>query len=182
MPRTLAPPRGPARLAFMPEINPIRETDDEARALGRALIDSAPYGALGVLGPDTQLPEVTRIAVATTPEGQPLTLISALSSHTAALRENPACSLLLGEPGPRGDPLTHPRITLACRAAFTENGTEAYARLRMHYLKTHPKAQLYIDFTDFVFATLHVQGAALNGGFGKAYDLTPADLGLPPPA
>lgn len=163
----------------MPEINPIRDTDDAARRLGRSLLDDARHGALGVRAPGSGLPEVTRVAVAVTPEGQPLTLISALSSHTVALRADPACSLLVGEPGPRGDPLTHPRITLACRAAFTEHRTDAYARLREHYLATHPKAQLYIDFTDFCFATLVVAGAALNGGFGKAYVLTPGDLGLP---
>lgn len=162
----------------MPEINPIRETDDEARALGRSLIDTARHGALGVRRPDTGLPEVTRVGVATTPDGQPLTLVSALSSHTVALRADPACSLLVGEPGPRGDPLTHPRITLSCEAAFTEHGTDAYAALRAHYLTIHPKAQLYIDFTDFAFATLTVRSAALNGGFGKAFHLTPADLGL----
>jgi putative heme iron utilization protein len=163
----------------MAEVNPIRETDTEARKLGRALLDEARHGALGVLNPATGAPEVTRVAVATAPDGQPITLISALSSHTAALRADPVCSLLVGEPGPKGDPLTHPRLTLACRADFTEHGTQAYASLRAHYLTIHPKAQLYIDFTDFVFASLHVASAALNGGFGKAYRLTPADLGLP---
>lgn len=162
-----------------PKIDPIRDTDDEARALGRSLLATARFGALGVRAPDSGAPQVTRIAVAQAPDGQPLTLISALSSHTVALRADPVCSLLLGEPGPKGDPLTHPRITLACRADFTEHGTADYARLRDHYLRTHPKAQLYIDFTDFAFATLRVEGAALNGGFGKAYALTPADLGLP---
>jgi putative heme iron utilization protein len=158
--------------------SPIRETDDDARALARRLLADARHGALGVRDPRSGAPHVTRITVALAPDGHPLTLISALSSHTAALRADPVCSLLLGEPGERGDPLTHPRITLACRAAFTEHGGEAYAALRSHYLRTHPKAQLYIDFTDFCFATLCVDGADLNGGFGKAFALTPADLGL----
>lgn len=164
----------------MAETTPIRETDDAARDLARGLIDTARFGALGVRSPDTGAPMVTRIAVATDPAGQPLTLISALSSHTTALRADPVCSLLVGEPGAKGDPLTHPRLTLACRASFTEHGTEAYAELRTHYLGQHPKAQLYIDFTDFFFATLRVTGADLNGGFGKAYRLTPGDLGLAP--
>jgi len=162
------------------KIDPIRETDDEARALGRRLMAEARHGAIGVRDPGTGAPQVTRISVGLAPSGDPLTLISALSSHTAALRADPVCSLLLGEPGAKGDPLTHPRITLACRAAFTEHGTADYATLRAHWLATHPKAQLYIDFTDFAFATLTVTGAALNGGFGKAYALSPADLGLAP--
>lgn len=164
----------------MPEINPIRETTDAARAEARRLIDEARWGALAVFSARTGLPEVTRIAVATDPDGQPLTLISDLSSHTAALKADPRCSLLVGEPGDRGDPLNHPRITLACTARFTPHANPAYADLRSHYLAQHPKAKLYIDFTDFSFATLTVQSAALNGGFGKAFELTPQDLGLPP--
>ena len=81
---------------------------------------------------------MTRIAVGTTPGGAPVTLISDLSSHTTALRANPRCSLLLGEPGPKGDPLTHPRITLDCDAAFLLKGEEGYDSLRDHYLTTHP--------------------------------------------
>lgn len=162
----------------MPEINPIRETDAEARALGHRLLDEARFGALAVCEPSTGVPHVTRIAVARTPDGQPLTLISDLSTHTKALKADPVCSLLVGEPGDRGDPLTHPRMTLVCTATFTSHGDPGYAPLRSHYLQTHPKAKLYIDFADFSFATLQVTRADLNGGFGKAFQLTPADLGL----
>ncbi|WP_424970928.1 HugZ family protein [Dinoroseobacter sp. S76] len=160
------------------KINPIRPTDDDARRLARGLIAEARFGALGTVDPETGGPMVTRVAVGTAPDGRPLTLISELSLHTKALSADPRCSLLLGEPGPKGDPLTHPRITLQMRAGFVKNGTPAYAALREHYLTTHPKAQLYIDFTDFHFALFEVQSAALNGGFGKAFALTPTDLGL----
>lgn len=158
--------------------NPIRPTDDEARGLAQGLIRAARFGALGALDPSSGDPVVTRIAVGLDPEGHPLTLISELSLHTKALSKTPRCSLLLGEPGPKGDPLTHPRITLQATASFTRHGSEDYSRLRNHYLSTHPKAQLYIDFADFHFARFKVESAALNGGFGKAYALTPADLGL----
>jgi hypothetical protein len=166
-------------MAETPEkkIDPIRETDDEARALARALIDGARFGALGVRDPETGAPTVSRVAVATTPEGAPLTLISDLSHHTRALKSDPACSLLVGEPGAKGDPLTHPRITLQCRARFVRHGEAGHAALRHHYLTQQPKAQLYIDFADFSFAVLEVTEAHLNGGFGKAYRLEAADLG-----
>lgn len=158
--------------------SPIRPTDAEARALGRALIDGARFGALGVLHPETGLPSVSRIAVATAPCGTPLTLISELSLHTRALLAEPRASLLLGEPGPRGDPLTHPRISLHVIAEFIRHGTPEHAALRDHYLARQPKAKLYVDFADFAFARLRVQGASLNGGFGKAFELVPSDLGL----
>lgn len=165
----------------MAEATPINPTDDDARALARELLTTARFGALAVIDPASGAPSVTRIGVATAPDGQPLTLISDLASHTAALRHNPDCSLLLGEPGPRGDPLTHPRITLTCRAVFIAQGDAGWAALRAHYLGRYPKAKLYIDFADFSFARLDVSAVALNGGFGKAYRLTPADLGLTAP-
>ena len=48
--------------------------------------------------------------------------------------------------------------------------------LRAHYLSQRPKATLYIDFGDFRFVRFHVKDALLNGGFGKAFRLTPQDL------
>ncbi len=47
-----------------------------------------------------------------------------------------------------------------------------------HWLRDHPKAKLYIGFADFSFALFDVQSAYLNGGFGRAFVLTPGDLGL----
>lgn len=160
----------------MPQKSPIRPTDDEARALARQLLVGARFGALGTLDPAGGAPVVSRVAVGTTPAGAPLTLVSDLAAHTRALRADPRASLLVGEPGPRGDPLTHPRLTLHCRARFVDRGGAEHAALRIRYLATHPKAALYIDFADFGFVVLAPEGASLNGGFGRAYELTRADL------
>lgn len=154
-----------------PRIDPIRPTDAEARALARSLIEAARHAALGVIDPETGAPMVTRIALVPGPDGLPLTLISTLSSHTAALAERPDCSLLIGEPGDRGDPLTHPRLTLQARAEAADK-----AALRDHYLRLYPKATLYYDFGDFGLMRFAPVAGLLNGGFGKAYRLAPADL------
>jgi putative heme iron utilization protein len=151
--------------------DPIRPTDDEARALARSLIEGARFAALGVIDPATGAPMVTRVALVPGPDGVPLSLISTLSAHTAALAQDPACSLLIGEPGPRGDPLTHPRLTLQARAEPADK-----AALRAHYLQHYPKAQLYYDFTDFGVTRFAPVAGHLNGGFGKAYQLAAADL------
>ncbi|MEX5729888.1 putative heme iron utilization protein [Rhodovulum iodosum] len=155
---------------------PLLPTDDAARKLARSLIAGARFGALGVLDPETGDPFVSRVAVGADAAGQPLTLVSELSAHTAALRANSACSLLLGEPGPKGDPLTYPRITLQARAHFVPRSTADHAALREDYLLSHPKAQLYVDFADFSFVRLVPHRALLNGGFGKAYGLSAADF------
>ena len=157
-------------------IDPIRPTDDEARALARALIAGARFGALGTIEPETGAPMVTRVAIAPDGSGAPLSLVSDLSAHSAALLANPACSLLLGEPGPKGDPLTHPRLTLQAEAHFIRHGAPQHPELAATFLKAYPKAQLYIGFADFLILRFHIRAAYLNGGFGKAYRLTPADL------
>ena len=161
----------------MTKRDPFNPVDDDARALARQLIDQATFAALAVI--ENGLPGVTRIAFATTPEGTPLSLISDLSSHTAALAANPACALLVGEPGDRGDPLTHPRMTLHATATFIDRLSTNHPALRAHYLAQRPKAALYIDFADFRLVRFDVNAALLNGGFGKAYRLSPTDLARP---
>ncbi|MFC2968812.1 HugZ family pyridoxamine 5'-phosphate oxidase [Acidimangrovimonas pyrenivorans] len=156
--------------------SPLRPTDDEARALARSLLAGARHAALAVTDPETGAPHVSRIALGLTPEGIPLSLISTLARHTRALAADPRAALLVGEPGQKGDPLTHPRLSVSALARFVPRDGAEHARLRAHYLAGHPKAGLYADFADFSFVTFAPTGAALNGGFGKAYRLTPADL------
>jgi len=151
--------------------SPIRPTDNEARALAQRLISEARFASLGVHHPKTSHPHVSRIALALDPEGGPMTLISTLSLHTTALKSAPACSLLVGEPGAKGDPLTHPRLSISCKALFQSDKS-----LREHYLSQYPKAALYVDFSDFVFVRFTMESADLNGGFGKAFALTASDL------
>lgn len=155
----------------------LQPTDDEARWLAATLIRTARYGALAVLDPSDRSPSASRVSVATDTDGAPVILISALAGHTAALLADPRCSLLLGEPG-KGDPLAHPRITLACRAARLEPGTADRERVARRYLNRHPKARLYAGFADFAFFRLEPLNASLNGGFGKAYALERADFCL----
>ncbi len=153
----------------------IRETDADAIRLARTLVRSARFGALAVLDPNDGSPQASRVAVATDLDGTPLILVSALAGHTSGLVADPRCSLLLGEPG-KGDPLAHPRISLSCRAARLERGSAEQARAERRYLNRHPKAKLYVGFPDFAFFRLDPLKASLNGGFGKAYALTSADL------
>ena len=156
--------------------NPINETNEEARTRARELLRDANFAALAVIHPETQVPHVTRIALVTMNTGQPITLISTLSTHTQALLKNPNCSLLVGEPQDKGDPLNHPRITLACQAKFIDRSSEQHTDLRTFYLGKVPKSKLYIDFADFTFVSFDIQSADLNGGFGKAFKLQPNDF------
>jgi heme iron utilization protein len=151
----------------------LRETDDAARAQARAFVRDSPHGALATLEPQTGWPQASRVSLGVDSEGVPLILISRLSAHYGALDADARCSLLLGETGD-GDPLRHPRITVVCLAAKVP--IEARAAAKEQFLKRHPGAELYADFSDFDFWRLVPQRASLNAGFGRAYALTAADL------
>jgi len=159
----------------------IRPTDADAIRLAKTLIRSARYGAIAVLDPETGAPLASRVGVATDTDGSPLILVSMLSAHTRAIIADPRCSLLLGEPG-KGDPLAHPRITLVCHAVHLERGTAEQARAERRYLNRNPKAQLYVGLGDFSLFRLEIERGSLNGGFGKAYNLTATDLLTDSPA
>ena len=152
--------------------SPIRETDGAALALA-ADLSRERIGALGVLDP-SGYPAVSRVTVIVE-GGAPVVLVSDLSHHTRAMRDDPRVSLLLGTAPPKGDPLAHPRITLTGDALPVERGTERHGALREAWLAAHPKAALYVDFGDFRFWRIGVARASLNGGFGRAYELTGAE-------
>ncbi|MFD1344513.1 pyridoxamine 5'-phosphate oxidase family protein [Litorisediminicola beolgyonensis] len=156
--------------------DPVRPADPEALAIARRLIAEARFAALAVTDPATGLPAISRIGVVPGPGGLPMALVSDLSQHTAALTSAPECALLIGEPGPSGDPLTHPRLSLNARAQFHRHGEPGHAELAAHYVARQPKAKLYIGFGDFSILTFQPRDAFLNGGFGKAFTLTAADL------
>ncbi|SFS01479.1 pyridoxamine 5'-phosphate oxidase family protein [Yoonia litorea] len=150
--------------------DPINATNDEARALAQGILEQARFGALAVSHPETANPYVARVALIWTDRAIH-TLISTLSTHTQGLLENPACAVLVGEPGDKGDPLTHPRMTVNAVAQEVDK-----TAMKNAWLTAIPKAQLYYDFTDFRLFRLKTVSVDLNGGFGKAYRLTPDDL------
>ena len=164
-------------MASDPPKSTLRETTPEAIAEARQLIAAAPYGALATLSPEDGYPIATRIGLAML-ERMPLTLISALSAHTIALRADPRCSLLVGEVG-KGDPLAHARVTLKCRAREVRPDDARRAAARTAYLSRHPKAALYVDFADFTFVVLAPESALYNAGFGRAYAIDGAALLMP---
>ena len=160
----------------MPPPDPHLPCDDTARALAATLLDHARHAALSVIDPVTGTPGISRIALVCRDDGMILTLISALSAHTAALIAQPACAFMVGEPAAKGDPLTHPRLMVQAVATCLPRNHPGHADFRAHWLRQHPKSKLYIDFADFQFVHLAPTAALLNAGFGRAYRLAPSDL------
>ncbi|MEM7711240.1 MAG: pyridoxamine 5'-phosphate oxidase family protein [Pseudomonadota bacterium] len=150
-------------------MDPYAAATPEARALALSLLEEATFAALAVTYEGR--PMVTRIGCLWLPGAGMGMLVSDLSDHSKALAADPACAVLVGEPGEKGDPLTHPRITL--RGVAREIDKAAH---RDAWLAARPKATLYYDFTDFRLMALAPEDAMLNGGFGKAHRLGAADL------
>jgi len=148
--------------------DPYLPLDEAGRDLLPDLLDS-PHGAFATLSDG--LPLVTRVACLWTPQAGVTLLLSDLSEHARALRGDSACSILVGQLGGKGDPLTHPRLTLVGLAAEIDKDEMAAA-----WQAARPKTMLYFGFTDFRLWRLEVTRGILNAGFGQAYRLTPDDL------
>lgn len=162
-----------------PPSDPVRPADDSARSMAHSLITGATTAVLAVVAPGRAVPSISRIAWSPAPDGGGLSLVSDLSAHTAILRRNPRCAILVGDVLDRGDPMNHPRLSLVATAEFVGPDAQARPALRSHWLALHPKSKLYVDFADFSFLRFHLESGALNGGFGKAFALSPDDLRIP---
>lgn len=160
-----------------PKPDPVQPPDAEALRLAHDMLADCRHAALAYTDPAHGTPGISRIAFGMGPDGAPMTLISSLAPHFAALNAHSACALMLGEPGDKGDPLTHPRLMIRVAARFVS----AQERLacREKWLADHPKTKLYIDFADFAFVQFTPTSALLNGGFGRAHSFTAADLQIP---
>lgn len=153
----------------------LQPVDQQAILQAKTIIRTSRYGALATVEPGTGAPLASRVGVSTDIDGAPVILISGLAAHSAALRADPRCALLLGEPG-KGDPLAHARISIDCRAVEIDRDSEDHRRIEGRYLRHQPKAALYAKLGDFRFFRLEPLKASLNGGFGRAYAMNAGEI------
>ncbi|HEX7420295.1 MAG TPA: DUF2470 domain-containing protein [Thermoanaerobaculia bacterium] len=100
---------------------------------------------------------------ALTRDGSPLFLISGMAVHTQNLLADPRASLLVMQSGNGADPLGSPRATLLGSAHRIDRPEES---IRQEYLKRHPSAKHWIEYSDFSFFRLDVTHIYFVGGFG----------------
>jgi hypothetical protein len=139
------------------------------------LVRGARFATLATIEASTGMPFASLVSLATDLDNSPIILASKLSGHTVNLEDNSSASLLCYAPG-KGDPLAHPRVTLMVRGRKIDRDSAEGARLRRRFLARNPKAALYADFGDFAFWCFAIERASLNGGFGRAFQLTATDL------
>lgn len=155
-------------------MDPIRPLTDDARQGARQMLAQMRHAVLAVNDPASGHPHLSKIACQAGPDGIPVALLSGLAVHSRALAADPRAGLLVESRQDRGDPMTWPRLSLQVVARMVENP----AGLRDRWLAAHPKAAVFIDLPDFRFWRLEPRSGLLNAGFGAAFRVTPADLGL----
>jgi heme iron utilization protein len=149
----------------------MQETADfSAAELAKSLLRRSRQGALATLMRGSGDPYCSLVNVASHCDGSPILLISRLALHTRNILGDPRVSLMLDERA-EGDPLEGARIMLAGRAEQADGADEVI--LRRRYLNAHPSAEAFVDFKDFSFFKIRLEGAHLVAGFGRIVDLEP---------
>jgi len=147
----------------------------EIAADARTLVRRAFKGSLATLDSPSGAPYASLITVATDIAGAPVFLISALARHTRNLSNDPRASILIDGSGDLADPLQGARVSVQGRGEKVDDDGGAKRR----FLARHPEAAFYVDFPDFAFWRLNLEGAHYIGGFGRIVDLDPSDLLVP---
>jgi putative heme iron utilization protein len=149
----------------------IADTPFSAIQASRRVLRFSPTGALATLDAGGA-PFASFVTAATTPEGEPLVLLSDIAVHTKNLRRDPRVSLLLVEPGGEsGDPLAGARLSVLGTIAEDENPDH-----RRRFLARHGEAKGYATFRDFRLYRITVTDSHLVAGFGRIVDLPPKEL------
>jgi putative heme iron utilization protein len=130
--------------------------------LSRTLVADNGRGTLGTLT-KAGYPYCSAVSYAADDDGAPVVLVSEMAEHTVNARGDARASLLVADDVPAGaDPLSAARLTLVGRLELLdEPGPQRDA-----YLRAHPHAAYYADFTDFGFWRLAVEECRYVGGFG----------------
>ena len=130
----------------------------------RRVIRAADRAVLATALADGGWPYASLAMVACDHAANPLLLLSDLAEHTTNIAADSRASLLFDGTAGLDNPLTGARVTVLGRLAPCDDAT-ALAR----YIRRHPDAEAYLDFTDFRLYRMAVERAHLVAGFGEIH-------------
>ncbi|MFP4597374.1 MAG: HugZ family protein [Persicimonas sp.] len=128
-----------------------------------SLLVSASRGVLSTLDRRDGSPYGSLVEYVQIDEGDAAFLLSDMAEHTANFKEDARASLFVSPGMADGRPLALERATLIGEISRVDGDGE----LREAYLRTHPQANVYVDFSDFAFWRINVQRVRYIGGFGR---------------
>ena len=117
--------------------------------------------------------------------GRPFTFLSRMAEHTANLRAEPRCSVLVSEVqggGGGADQLATARLTMVGTmrevlprdgGGDEDGGEKEGGEYQRRFLLAHPGA-FYVEFEDFLCFRLEISAVRFIGGFGEMSWVTPA--------
>lgn len=151
--------------------------EDRELLLLRGLLTETRIGTLAVAVEGA--PFASLVPFALEPDaGAALIHVSGLAKHSQGLTPGAPYSLLIHESDsqPEGNPAQLARITFTGMARPLDRESADYARARDLYLAKYPKSAMTFQLGDFFLCALQVDQIRFVAGFGKAFDLGPADL------
>lgn len=137
--------------------------------IAKKLLREARVASLGTLMP-SGMPFVSLVNIATAHDGSPLLLISKLAVHTQNVLRDNRISLMVDERG-HGNPLANGRLSLTGTLVATTDAEDI-----RRYLARQPDGKAYASIHDFDYYRMVVDGGHVVGGFGRIFDVTPADV------
>ncbi len=138
-------------------------SDEENYSVVTALwqqMTSASLGTLDVEG----VPYVSLVTICPYELSAASLLLSKLARHTTNLQRDERCSLLIVDE-PQDDVLASNRITASGTLRLAD--VKDTLPMRDGFLRAHPQAADYVDFTDFSFYRFEPVQFHLVGGFGR---------------
>jgi putative heme iron utilization protein len=135
-------------------------------ATGRALLERERHAVLSTAHEAFGgWPFGSVVPFATTPEGDPVLLLSDLAEHTKNLAADPRASLFVADPEARERPQAGARLTLLARAeASSFQATRAAMDL---YVSRFPEAREHLTAHAFAVHVLRVERVRWIAGFGS---------------
>jgi putative heme iron utilization protein len=124
-------------------------------------------------------PFASLVPFALTPDaGTALIHASGLAQHSKGLGDGSPYSLLIHEADiqPESNPAQLARVTFTGSVQSIIRDSESYQKAKVMYLAKFPKSTITFQLGDFVLYALHVENTRFVAGFGKAFDLSLADL------
>lgn len=183
LPRRLAPCGGRGHAADMTVArpsDPYRDADAATLAQVRDLLEQARHATLGTLDPDSGAPLLTRISMQADADGVPVALLSDLAQHSAALRRDARCGLMVApQTSAKGSVMAQPRLSLLCHAQLLTESASTDARRRAAWRDRDGRAAVYLGLGDFRFWRLTPVSLLFNAGFGRAFRIDGAALRRP---
>jgi hypothetical protein len=147
-------------------IRSVRELLDGERVLSLAVVvEGKPYA--GLL-PFAALPDCTGVLIHA----------SRLARHSQGLADGAVVGILVHERDtPDKDPLQIKRASFECVVHPLERNSDEWSAARDRYVEQFPESRITFGLGDFTLHRLEFRQGIWIGGFGKAIEIRPADIG-----